>query len=452
MKMFPEDVREILKTLETAGFQGWCVGGCVRDLLLGRTPQDWDATTDALPEEMLSLFAGRAVPTGLPHGTITVRTAQRAVEITTFRCDGAYRDHRRPEQVTFTTSLEQDLLRRDFTVNAMAMNLQGDFCDVSGGREDLERGVLRCVGDPERRFREDALRMMRGLRFSAVLGFSIQPETAAAIHENRALLREIASERIWTELSKLLPGRDAARILRAYPDVFGAFWPELLSMVGFQQKNPHHCYDLWEHTLHAVEAAPPDLILRCAMLLHDAGKAKTFTLDERGVGHFYAHAARSGDLADAMLGRVRAPTAVRETVVRLVKYHDRPFPATAPGVRKALRQFGEQDFRRLLAVQRADCAALAPPFRARQSELDQVERLLDGLLAEETCFSLKQLAVNGKHLTQIGYRGPAVGAMLAELLDDVVNEKRPNDRDTLLAYARRAYAAKTDKTGDTGEK
>ena len=272
MAKIPEFVKNLLWTLESAGHQAWCVGGCVRDLRLGREPADWDVTTSALPEETMAVFGGRAVPTGAKHGTVTVRTEGQPVEVTTFRKDGAYRDHRRPETVTFTDSLEEDLRRRDFTVNAMALDLRETFRDPFGGLADLERGLLRCVGEPDRRFGEDALRILRGLRFSACLGFTLETETAASIRKNRELLRDIASERIWTELSRLLTGRWAAEVLRAYPEVVGVFWPELLPMIGFDQRTRHHCYDVWEHTLHALAAVEPDVVLRCTMLLHDVGK------------------------------------------------------------------------------------------------------------------------------------------------------------------------------------
>lgn len=282
----PAPVGEILKTLEAAGYGAWCVGGCVRDALLDRMPGDWDVTTSARPEETMALFAGRAVPTGLRHGTVTVKTEQGGVEITTLRRDGAYRDHRRPETVTFTDSLEEDLRRRDFTINAMAADLQGTLYDPLGGRADLTAKVLRCVGEPDRRFGEDALRILRGLRFAAELGVTVHPDTAVAIHRNRELLRAIAPERIWAELKKLVSGKWAAEVLRAYPDVAGVFWPEILPMVGFDQRNGHHCYDVWEHTLHAMEKVKPEPELRLTMLLHDIGKPNCFTVDGLGCGHF----------------------------------------------------------------------------------------------------------------------------------------------------------------------
>ena len=428
----PENARAVLETLETAGHEAWCVGGCVRDALLGRRPEDWDVTTSALPEETLALFGPRGSPTGLKHGTVTVKTPGGPVEVTTYRVDGAYLNHRRPESVTFTRSIEEDLGRRDFTVNAMALNLRGELRDPFGGRGDLERGILRCVGDPDRRFQEDALRILRGLRFSAVLGLEIEKGTAEAVRRNREGLRDIAPERIQVEFFKLLPGKRAAEVLRGWPEVFGVFWPELLAMVGFDQRNRHHCHDVWEHTLHALDAVPGDLVLRCTMLLHDVGKPACFTLDEAGVGHFYGHPAVSRALADGMLRRLRCPAGFRETVVRLVEWHDRDIPRTDKSIRRALRILGEEDLRRLILVKRADNLGQAPAFRDRQRELDRAEEILDRLLAEDTCFSLRQLAVNGRDLLALGLSGPAVGAALEALLEKVVDGALPNEREALL--------------------
>lgn len=442
----PENVRSVLRALESAGHEAWCVGGCVRDALLdgGRRPEDWDAATSARPEETMAVFGGRAAPTGLKHGTVTVRTEGGPVEVTTYRIDGVYRDRRRPESVAFTRSIDEDLARRDFTVNAMAWNLRGELRDPFGGREDLKCRILRCVGEPDRRFQEDALRILRGLRFSAVLGLEIEPGTAAAIRRNREGLAGIAAERIQTEFFKLLPGRRAAETLREYPEVFGVFWPELLDMAGFNQRNRHHCYDVWEHTLHALAAAPGDLVLRCTMLLHDVGKPGSFTLDENGVGHFYGHPAVSGRMADGMLRRLKCASDLRETVVRLVEWHDKDIPRTDKSIRRALRTLGEEDLRRLILVKRADNMGQAPAFRDRQKELDKAEEILDRLLEEDACFSLKQLAVKGGDLLALGLSGPAVGAALEELLGRVVDGALPNDRDALLEYLQGMQTAEGD--------
>lgn len=422
--------------LEAAGHQAWCVGGCVRDSLLGRTPEDWDITTDALPEETLTIFGERAIPTGLRHGTVTVRTGNGPIEVTTFRVDGAYRDHRRPDAVRFTLSLEEDLRRRDFTVNAMAVDRRGRLRDPFGGGADLQRRLLRCVGEPERRLDEDALRILRGMRFAAVLGFDLEDDTAQGLHRCRALLGEIAPERIWKELLGLVTGGNAAAVLRAFPDVVGVFWPEILTMVDFPQNNVHHCYDVWEHTLHALEAVPPEPELRLAMLLHDIGKPKCFTQDAEGNGHFRGHPAVSAAMAEEMLRRLRADNATRETVVRLVSWHDRNIPRTDAGVAKALGELGEQDLRRLLWVKRADNLAQAPAFRSTQEEIQKAETILDRLLAEHTCVSLKQLSVKGKDLLDIGLSGRAVGEVLQALLTAVMEGTVSNSRDALLPLAR----------------
>ena len=436
--VIPREVAHILKHLNAAGYEAWCVGGCVRDILLGKTPQDWDVTTSAKPEEVQAVFPRRTIPTGLRHGTVTVRSGPSGgVEVTTYRLDGPYLDHRRPSSVCFTTDLEEDLRRRDFTVNAMAMGRDETLRDPFGGQADLHAGILRCVGEADARFSEDALRIMRGLRFASTLGLSIEAETAAGIRRNRELLREIAAERIQVELFKLLCGRQAAEVLRQFPEVIGTFWPEILEMVGFEQKNPHHCYDVWEHTLHALEAVEAEnLLLRCTMLLHDIGKPRTFSLDAAGTGHFYGHAALGRDLAEQMLRRVRCPNAFRERVVRLVEWHDREILNTEKSVRKALGKLGEEDFRLLLAVKRADNLAQSPAYRSRQSELDELEKTLQEIIAQGACFTLRQMKVNGNDMKQLGLTGREIGAALHYLLDAVIDGKIPNQPRPLMRAAR----------------
>ena len=428
----PKTVQEILRALEQAGFEAWCVGGCVRDTLLGRVPGDWDVTTSALPEETMAVFGADAFPTGLKHGTVTVRRAGESVEVTTYRVDGDYHDHRRPDSVTFTRSITEDLRRRDFTVNAMAMDLRGNLCDPFGGRADLKAGLLRAVGDADRRFNEDALRILRGLRFSAVLGFTIEAATADCLRRNRWLLQDIAAERIQVEFFKLLCGPGAVDVLRGYPEVIGVFWPELLPMVGFDQRNYHHCYDIWEHTLHAVDATPCDLILRCTALLHDVGKVNCFTVDEKGIGHFYGHPKVGARMADEMLRRLKCANDTRETIVRLVEWHDKNIPRTEKSVRRALMHLGEKDLRRLIAIKRADNLAQAPEFHGTQAEIDKFEAIMEQLLAEKACFSRKDLAVNGKDLTAMRYQGKMVGDILEALLEQVVDGELPNEREILL--------------------
>lgn len=431
----PENVREILNRLEGAGYEAWCVGGAVRDALLGLEPGDWDVTTSAPPEAVLALFAPNALPTGLQHGTVTVGGG-RGVEVTTFRRDGEYLDNRHPDHVEFTRSLTEDLSRRDFTVNAIAVDLRGELADPFRGREDLERRVLRAVGQPEKRFQEDALRILRGLRFSARLGFTIEPGTAAAIRRCAPLLENIAPERIQTELTGMLCGAHVLEVLLGYPEVLGVFLPEILPCVGFDQHSVYHCYDVWEHTARAVAAVKPLPVLRYAMLLHDIGKPETFSLDEEGRGHFYGHWRRSVPLAQAALERLRMDNRSRQTILTLVERHDCELPLSERSVRRNLARYGEETLRLLLEVKRADNLAQAEAYQDRQTLIRQWEDLLELVLAEGACFSLRQLAVKGNDLTALGLRGPAVGRALEELLELVIDEKLPNERGMLLEYVK----------------
>lgn len=435
--MLSQSVIHVLRRLEKAGYQAYIVGGCVRDLLLGRTPEDWDMTTSARPEETMALFAGHSIPTGLQHGTVTVRWEGQSFEITTFRTDGMYADHRHPTQVHFSEKLSEDLKRRDFTVNAMAMNAAGELTDLYGGQEDLKSGILRCVGEADRRFQEDALRIMRALRFSATLGFAIAPETSQAIRRNRSLLRDIAVERIRVEMNKLLCGTNAAGVLRDYSEVVGVFLPEILPMVGFDQRNPHHCYDLWEHTLHAIECVPQESVLRWTMLLHDVGKPDCFTVDERGIGHFYGHDRRSAALAEKICRRLRFDNKSTQQITRLIAWHDRDIPRNEKGILRALTQLGADDMRRLCLLKRADNLAQHPDYYWVQREIGKAEEILEGLLSRNTCFSLRQLAVGGKEMMALGLRGADIGRMLHRLLEQVVDGQLPNESNALLNWAKK---------------
>lgn len=431
----PDSVKDIMVRLEAAGWEAWCVGGGVRDMLLGRDPGDWDVTTSARPEDVMALFGKDALPTGLKHGTVTVGGG-RGVEVTTFRRDGEYLDNRHPDHVEFTSSLEEDLSRRDYTVNAMAMDLRGELRDPFGGRTDLAAEVLRAVGNPEARFREDALRIMRGLRFAAKLGFSIEAETAAAMDRCRKLLENIAPERIYVEVTGLLCGPWAAEVLLGYPRILAVFLPEIVPCVGFDQRSPYHCYDVWEHTARSVSAVPLQPVLRWAMLLHDLGKPETFSLGEDGRGHFYGHWRESVNKAEAVMDRLRFDNHSKKVILTLVERHDCELPLSERSVRRNLARYGEETLRLLLAVKRGDNLAQAPAYRDRQKLIDQWEDLLNLVIAQGSCFSLGQLAVRGGDLTALGFRGPAVGNMLRELLEQVIEEKLPNDREALLTYAK----------------
>lgn len=434
--MMPEAVLTVLRRLNEGGFAAYAVGGCVRDTLLERTPDDWDITTAAHPEQVAALFPGKCIPTGLQHGTVTVRQDGQSFEVTTFRADGVYSDHRHPDQVRFSTELSEDLKRRDFTVGAMAMDADGAITDLFGGRADLANRVIRCVGEPERRFDEDALRILRALRFASTLGFTVEENTAANLRRKAHTLRSIAAERITVEMTKLLCGVDACRVLLDFPDVIGVFLPEVLSAVGFDQRNIHHIYDVWGHTAHAVGAAIPDPIVRWAMLFHDLGKPKCFTVDEAGVGHFYGHGKHSLTIAREAMTRLKFSCDHRDAIAALVDWHDRVIPVTPKGLRRCLNALGPENARRLIAVKRADNLAQSPAYRDRQRTLDEAERILTDLLERDECFSLKQLAVNGHDVMALGLRGSAVGDMLRRLLEQVLEERLPNEREVLLNWAR----------------
>ena len=431
----PGPVAAALARLGGAGYEAWAVGGCVRDLLLGRVPGDWDLCTAARPEETEAVFAGeRLVETGLKHGTVTVLLDGLPLEITTFRADGDYTDHRHPDAVRFSDTLTEDLSRRDFTVNALAYAPGRGVADPFGGEADLRRGLLRAVGEPARRFEEDALRILRALRFAAQLGFTIEEKTAAAMGEKAPLLAFVSAERVREELTKLLCGPAAAPVLREFRDLAAEVLPELRPCFGFEQHNPHHCFDVWEHTLAALAAAPPEPVLRWALLLHDLGKPACFTLDEAGVGHFYGHGKVSAALAETILRRLKFPNAERERVVRLVLTHDAPIPPERKSVRRRLARCGEEDFFLLLALHRADTLAQAERNRPRLQTLDELEALARELLAEAACLSLKDLAVNGNDLLALGLRGPAVGQALRSLLEAVLDERVENEREKLLEF------------------
>ena len=432
--MFPVTVDKVLSRLESAGFEAYAVGGCVRDLMRGKTPDDWDMTTSARPEEVMALFEGHAIPTGLQHGTVTVRQDGESFEITTFRADGEYTDSRHPSCVTFSDSLQEDLCRRDFTVNAMAMDRRGTLTDPFGGRSDLQKGVIRCVGEADRRFGEDALRIMRGLRFASVLGFTIEENTARSIRKNRQRLQNIAIERILVEMDKLLCGENAGTILLDYPEVFGVFLPEIMPCVGFEQRSKYHCYTVWEHIVRAVEAVPREPVLRWAMLLHDIGKPACFTVDEQGQGHFYGHDGVSGDMTADICRRMRMDKQRSARIELLVRRHGPDLPNTKKAMLRLLNSIGEEALRQLIAVKRSDNMAQSEAYRDRQQAIDESERLLQEVLDEQPCFTLQQLAVNGRDMMSLGLQGKAIGDTLQVLLQKVLDGELSNEREVLLRW------------------
>lgn len=444
----PDGARHILQTLSSVGYEAYLVGGCVRDLLRGVEPHDWDICTSALPEETERCFAGqRVIETGLKHGTVTVMDKGEPYEITTYRTEGPYSDSRRPDFVRFVANLEEDLARRDFTMNAIAMDLQGNLRDPFGGASDIKSSLIRCVGEPGLRFQEDGLRVMRTLRFAAVFGYEIEAQTAQAVHKNRAMLGRVAAERINTELCKLLTGKNAGDVLRQYPDVLCQFWPQLEPLMTLEQNNPWHCWGGWEHTIHALEAAPADVALRLTMLLHDIGKPACKSSDERGIDHFYGHPAVSAQMADQMLRALKFDNKTRERVVLLVERHDAQLPPRSQVIRRWLNRLGQETFFQLLEVKRADNMGQAPEkVKDRLTELDEIRAKAEQILAERQCLTLKDLAVDGRDVIAAGVKpGPEVGRVLEELLERVLNGEVSNKRETLLKAINACRAADKNK-------
>ncbi len=429
----PEYAASCMAALENAGFSAFAVGGCVRDMTLGLTPQDYDLCTNALPQQIQQVFQDqKLVLAGEKHGTVGVITEGGVVEITTYRTEGDYRDHRHPTWVEFVDHIEGDLARRDFTVNAMAWSPVRGFADPFGGRQDLSNHILRAVGDPEKRFEEDALRILRGVRFAVRYRLTVETTTMDAMIRLAPLMDSLARERVFDELCKLLPLVTSADLMHFAP-ILVQIIPELKETLGFDQHNPHHLYDVFTHTAMVVEGVSEALSLRWAALLHDLGKVTTFTLDETGRGHFLGHAEVSAEIADRILLRLKAPTALRKQVVFLIEKHMLPLTPEKKPLRRRLSQYGEENLRQLLLLQKADFCGKGvwgapPPF-------EEITAVLDEILAESACLQVSDLAINGHDLLALNITGPAIGKILNWLLSQVLDEKLPNERSALLKAA-----------------
>lgn len=438
----PKNVDTAINLLQSAGFEAYAVGGCVRDSLLGKTPNDWDITTSAKPEDMKSVFADfHCIDTGIKHGTVTVVIDGEPLEITTFRLDGEYEDNRHPKSVTFTSDLGADLGRRDFTVNAMAYSKMTGTVDLFGGQNDLKNKIIRCVGDPDRRFNEDALRILRALRFASALDFEIEEKTAQSLLKNCALLGNISEERIAKELLKLVCGKGARRILTDFAPALFEILPELQPMYKNSHDNPHHCYDIYEHTLIAVESIDPEPTLRFAMLLHDCGKPAVKKFDENGVAHFYGHQRISAEISAQILARLKVSNKFRDEILFLVSNHDRwELYENTEKMPRYLSKFGLDGVLKLLKVMRADVLAQSPEYRYRLDQIADAEEIAKNLAAQKPCLSLSELQINGRTLMDIGIpQGRKLGAVLAQLLDEVIDGVTKNTQEALTTRAREIY-------------
>lgn len=431
----PRKAEDIIEKIQAAGYEAYAVGGCIRDSILGKEPDDWDITTSAKPEEVKMLF-DRTIDTGIQHGTVTVMIGKEGFEITTYRIDGKYEDSRHPKDVTFTSNLKEDLRRRDFTINAMAYNSKDGLIDLYEGVQDMKQGLIRCVGDAEERFMEDALRMMRAVRFSAQLGYAIEENTKKAIRKLAPTIQNISAERIRTELVKLMTS--------AHPDFFriayetgitAQVFPEFDICMETEQNNPHHCYSVGEHILHTLSYVENDKVLRLAMLFHDIGKPRTLTIDEEGITHNHGHAAVGEELTVRILKRLKFDNDTIDKVKKLVRYHDRKIETNAKSVRRAVSDIGEDIFPLLFSVKYADIMAQSEYQRDEKlSELETLKSIYGRIIEEKNCLSLKDLAVTGGDLIAAGMKpGREIGTALHKLLEVVLEEPEHNQKEYLLS-------------------
>lgn len=437
--IIPTDVFSMLSILNKNGFESYAVGGCVRDSLLGKVPHDWDICTNAVPDEVKNVFADYdIIETGLKHGTLTVKGEDDFYEITTFRIDGDYSDGRHPDNINFVKSLSEDLARRDFTVNAMAADKEGNIIDYNNGIKNLNQKLIRCVGNPDERFKEDSLRILRALRFAARYNFRIENQTKEAIHRNKKLLENVSQERITSEFRQIIRFANK-EILMEFSDVVETIIPEIGNCIGFNQNNPHHIYNVYEHIATAVDFAIFNESIRLALLFHDIGKPKTYIEDDRGIGHFPRHAIIGSEMTQNILERMRFDKKTTEEVVTLVKYHDLVISATPSFARRMLGKLGEEHLFNLMEVMRCDKMAQSdnPDREKTLSDICDFNGNIEMVLGEQDCFSVKDLVVNGNDLKKIGIpEGPNIGKVLKELLDCVIEYPDQNKKEVLLEKAK----------------
>ncbi|MCL2512291.1 MAG: HD domain-containing protein [Oscillospiraceae bacterium] len=430
-----KNVITALSLLNDAGFSAYLVGGSVRDMLMEKPPTDWDLNTSALPGQIKEAFASfKTIDTGLRHGTVTVVIDGMNIEITTFRLDGEYSDFRRPDTVEFTDDLREDLSRRDFTVNAIAYNPIDGVIDPFSGLADIENKLIRTVGPPEKRFSEDALRILRAVRFASVLGFNIEEETGAAVKDMRETLANVSVQRISVELKKLLCGMNAFEVLRDYPEVIFTFLPELETQKGYAQKGKKHAYDIWGHTCHVVAGVEPDPFLRLAALLHDSGKPVTAAFDEKGNHTFKNHAKAGAEIAEAALRRLCFDNKTIKTVRDIIAMHDLEIPETKPEVLRVLNKYGAGLFECFLKIKKADRGALSDGYNDVSGELDKCYKILDNITCENVCYTLSDLHINGDDLMTLGISGKQTGEILDMLLDAVISGNCENKKEDLIKY------------------
>ncbi|MCR4593607.1 MAG: HD domain-containing protein [Clostridiales bacterium] len=441
LENFDPSAKLVLDRLTHAGFVAYLVGGSVRDCLMGMDPGDIDVTTSATPDKVKEIFSGyRVVETGIKHGTVTVVIDKKPVEITTFRSDGDYSDNRHPDSVAFSDNLEEDVRRRDFTINSIAVSPDGEIVDYEGGADDIKKKRIACIGDPDKRFSEDALRILRALRFSSVLDFSIDKESSDSIHRNKELLQNVSAERISAELKKLICGAGARKVLLEYSDVIAVIMPEIEDCIGFEQLNHHHIYDVYTHSVIALSHSKEDMYTRMALLLHDIGKPATATFDEEGEQHFYSHPKKSAEISDALLRRLRFPNSDRERIVRLVAMHDTPMYVekrwipSSKRIRRIISQIGVEDTKRLIDIHKCDNMAQNSDYYLGEEYYESLYAMVDDAVNRDLCLTIRNLNIDGNDLIKLGYEGEHIGHILREILKKVLNEEIKNEKEDIIEY------------------
>ena len=438
---FKPESKTAIEILKSKGFEAFLIGGSVRDFVMRLPIGDIDITTNATPDEVKQVFADfRVIETGIKHGTVTVLINDEPLEITTYRSEGAYSDNRHPDSVVFSNSLADDVVRRDFTMNGIAFNFDNGFCDLVGGLNDIENQTIRCIGNAETRFCEDALRILRAMRFSAVLGFEIETETKKAIHKCKDLLKNISAERIREEFTKLICGKNAYNVLQEFADVVTVFIPEMSECVGFEQKNRHHCFDVYTHTLKAVEKSSQNNIIRLALFFHDIGKPSVAHFDEKGEQHFYSHPKKSAEMTEKVMTRLRFDNDTKNKVVTLVKMHDSPIMVndmTKPDrkrLKKIMSQIGADLIFDLIEIKYCDNSAQNPEYFRGEDFYKQTRDIITEIINEKECFSIKHLAIDGNDLISLGYKGKKIGEALEKCLNAVIDGKVENEKSELIKF------------------
>ncbi len=436
-----------VETLKNNGFEAFLIGGSVRDFIMGLPIGDIDITTNATPTEVKEVFRDfRVIETGIKHGTVTVLIENEPLEITTYRSESTYSDNRHPDSVTFSKSLSDDVVRRDFTMNAVAFDFSDGFCDLVNGIDDIKNQTIRCIGDAETRFREDALRILRALRFSSVLGFTIEENTKSAIHKCKDLLLNISTERIRDEFIKLICGKNVYNVFQEFSDVISVFIPEIKPCINFKQENRHHCFDVYTHILKAIEQSKPEPTVRLAIFFHDIAKPLVAHFDEKGEQHYYGHPKKSAEITEKILTRLRFDNNTKNQIVTLVAFHDSPIMinnAVEPDrkrLKRIMSQIGQDLIFDLIEIKRCDNSAQNPKYFRGENFYEDTYKIINEIISGEECFSIRDLKINGNDLIEMGYKGKQIGDILNNVLEKVINDVLKNETESIKKYILSAFS------------